>query len=695
MRIFFTRVLFLLFVVSLLNSCKRKELSWDTELLAPIMSGTLSMDDLLGDDKIQSNPDNSLQLVFRNDVYSLNPEELITLPDTAISAKFSLNSLVLDDRSIEYQITLGRLAREVGGFTGALILGNHGNLVPVPAIAPASSAPIDIDATDLFEYADLDSGFMDLEVFNGFPIPITNVDFEIRNKIAGDLIFMEHFDSIGPGQRLTRSVDVAGKSIEGTLSAELTNIESPGSGGIPVRIDTNKFIELRFVARDLKLKAAKAVFPEQNLVDDKSEVVFNVPEGELTYARIKSGQLRVTVANTIPDTLHFSYIIPRALDPMGVPVSFSTVLPPSTTGGTAEVEKIFDLAGYELFLTGKDGNTPNAMYNEVTARIDSTGKLIEISLADSIDIYYGLENIVPEYVRGYFGSDTITLGPDVTKLNVFDAVQGGTLDLEQVEVDFSIYNEIGIDARVRLDQLKGINNRTGTDVSLTAPLLGVVQDVNRAFENPAIPGITNFHLDNTNSNIEAFIENLPDEFEFAGEVFINQNGNAWNYQDFGYSDSKLSLSMDLVAPLSLIANDLILVDTIEVDFGATFDNENLSVVGGVLTLLMDNGFPLDAGVQLTFLNQNGVPLFDLFDAPKTISAGMLDAACIVNQITRSKLEGMIDAGEGDKLSKATQAKVTLDFNTTSTSSCTSHLKIYSNYSFGVKMIGDLEFRINN
>ena len=684
-------LLLLLVIATVLTSCKRKPAEWDAKYLVPLMKGSLSMADIVSDSGIVEDSTQALWLVYQNPLYSFKPADLVTLRDTSLLRKVSLDSLKLDDRTLVYSMSLGRFAKEAGSPYDVLIPFFHGTRQPLAPIPPTSASPVDIDATTLFESATLKEGFIDISIENGFPIDITDVEFEVRNKTDDSLISRQTFTLIKAGETQFRTVDVSGKSVEGILVAEIKKISSPGSAPDSVLIDTSDAIVLTFTSRDMKVLEAKAIFPAQNLVDSRSNLEFFIPGAELTYAKIRSGNLRISVVNTIPDTLKFQFGVPGATDPSGTPVYFSAVLPPAASG-SAVIEKVYPLEGYSLDLTGESGTEFNSLFNWMLARIDSTGNLIEISLEDSLEVYYGLEDIVPEYVRGYFGQDTVAIGPAFEAFNTFRKIQSGILDFEQVDLSFSVYNSIGVDATVRVDRLTGVNSRTGVNVDLTAPFVAAPEVITRAFDNPFIPGLKTWPLTKSNSNIEALIENLPDKIEYEGEVFVNPNGNTFNYQDFAYADGPLNFSIDMEVPLSIIAQNLVLIDTFEFDLSEQLTEER-DIKSALLTLFAENGFPLDARLQLTFLDNGDSELFSLWASEPTVEAGIVNGSCIVDNPVSSTVTATVGEQNAALLKEAVKVKMKVTFDTQHTTACADHLKIYSFYDFAVKLIADLEFSL--
>ena len=63
-------LLFLAVVIFVATSCRNKESGWDTNLLTPIATANLSIANLVSDTLLTTNADNSLNLVYKKNIYS-------------------------------------------------------------------------------------------------------------------------------------------------------------------------------------------------------------------------------------------------------------------------------------------------------------------------------------------------------------------------------------------------------------------------------------------------------------------------------------------------------------------------------------------------------------------------------------------------------------------------------------------------
>lgn len=672
-------------------SCKKvKEThpGWDANVLAPLLQSSLTIHDLLADSLLQSNADNSLSLIFNNPLFHFSlADETIDIPDTTIKASFSLQNLNLANQTLTYPLSLGQMCQQLG-VLGIFIIAANGGVFPIPAISDISTGDNDIDATQFFQAADLESGFIDLTLQNGLPIEISNMVFQVRNKIDQQILTQDTFLNLLPNQSQTKTIDLSGKHVEGTLTAKILDLDSPGG---TVLIDTSNALVISMVAHDLVVSEATAIFPAQNLIDEDHETTYELSGGaELDQLKVSTGTLLITLESTIEQKSHFEFALPSAHDAYGNSISLSEDLPPAPPGGTSGLTKSFNLSGYTFDLTGVSGTEHNTYFTHLVASIDSTGELVTISKNDSVHIDYTLQGIVPGYVKGFLGQQILNIGPATTPFEGLKNIQGGTLGLEAADISMTIKNGVGVPARINLYNLTSVNSSTGKNVALTWTQLNVPLSIASATDNPFTPSFTTFNLNNSNSNIKSLIDNLPDSLKYSLDIFINPNGNVSNYHDFAYDTSALDVDLNLSIPLSLVATNLTLQDTFDFSLG-TQEEGDPTIKEGIFNLIADNGFPLSASSQLYFYDDELHFLDSLFTSSGTIAAGKLNDQCLVSEKTKTVLTIPVDEAKMNRLRSAKKVIVRSSFSTTSTSACNSYLKIYDDYVLDLKLTGSFTF----
>jgi len=71
-------------LLSVLASCERDSVkpSWDVDLLIPLIADTVAVQDVLDERFFVENPDQSISLVFDEELFTMNIDSLVSLPDT-------------------------------------------------------------------------------------------------------------------------------------------------------------------------------------------------------------------------------------------------------------------------------------------------------------------------------------------------------------------------------------------------------------------------------------------------------------------------------------------------------------------------------------------------------------------------------------------------------------------------------------
>jgi hypothetical protein len=355
-------------------------------------------------------------------------------------------------------------------------------------------------------------------------------------------------------------------------------------------------------------------------------------------------------------------------------------VPPSNNGEFTS--NSYNLDGYILDLKGKQGrnggDTVNTIYTEFFAFIDSSGGLVHLNQTDSFFSYTDMD-IIPEYARGFLGQDTIEIGPEETNTTIFNKIFSGNLDLESAKLSFNIKNYLGADLQIKFDQLSTYNSSTNTTVSAGFNFLSQFHNITRAIEMPGIipivPAITNIELDAT-----SMLEILPDKLRSNITIYINPFGPG-NTPDFLYPAYTIDATLDLEVPLSIIANNLTLVDTNEVKV-----NQNDEVEIDKLFLTIKNGIPFDATINVILYDEMDNLIDTLFNNAILLSA-KVDENNLVTESTASTL--IANYNNSRKIQKVITVA---SFNTQHNNS---FVKIYADYKMDITMSAKIRKTIGN
>ncbi|HEY4800198.1 MAG TPA: hypothetical protein VII99_14050, partial [Bacteroidia bacterium] len=192
-------------------------------------------------------------------------------------------------------------------------------------------------------------------------------------------------------------------------------------------------------------------------------------------------------------------------------------------------------------------------------------------------------------------------------------------------------------------------------------------------------------LTSSNSNIIPFVENLPDKISYKMKLEINPLGNVYGNNNFIYKDKLMKTELNMSIPLSILANNLTLADTLNFKLDATANNVN----NGKLYLFLENGFPFTAEAQLYLLNTNSSIVDSLINTPSVIAAPPLDVNSICIGTQTSKLTMEISVNKMNLLRATKKIVLKIKFNTTGMN----FVKIYDYYKMNAKLVGDFNYTV--
>ena len=410
-----------------------------------------------------------------------------------------------------------------------------------------------------------------------------------------------------------------------------------------------------------------------------SFVRFNLKDAQVTYIRMKSGLIKMKVTNTLPTKVIVTYGIPSAKKDG---VEFSTQ---KTVEASSVTEFEFDMTGYEMNMKGPNNNSYNMLVTTFAAITDPNGPAVSLPANTAfLTIENTFFDLVPDYAKGYMGSQHTVIGPKESGVEPLSKLISGSLMTESVKIGLELRNGVGADMRFTLLKLDGRNAYNGLVVPFTHQIIGNPINITRAQDlgYASNPSVYNYEMNYTNSNLKAFIENLPGFFNYHVDVALNPLGNISGGNDFIYSTSELAANLKVEMPLNFNAGNLGLLDTI--DFSTTSDFLD-KFKGGALKVYADNGFPLEAEVKLTLLDTFFQPLDELI-GQGVIASAAVGADLKVSEHKSSVVTVPVAVTKAEKLKQAKHIAVKLRFNSPVAGQL---IKIYDSYYIDVRIVADV------
>lgn len=422
-----------------------------------------------------------------------------------------------------------------------------------------------------------------------------------------------------------------------------------------------------------------------------NEISLDLNSVELSLAIIKSGHARLIAKNHLPTAVIYTFNIPEA-KLNGVPFQKIQTIDAAPPGGVTEFSGLFDISGYSIDLTGTIGTEYNQLTYNVIGQTSLSGITVNVVPGDTIvDVTSGFEALIPLYARGYLGQGSV----DVTGENSIGTgkLLDGSILFDSVTAILTLKNSIGADAQAILSSMRSVNNRTGTTVDLVAPhFVNQTLNLNRATETGTPPSPVNstyysIQLDNTNSNIVALVENLPEKLTYDLNFLLNPLGNVSGHHDFLYTDDLFDANLKVNFPLRFAANQILFSDTQDIADLSTTADENLG--DGIFKLIADNGFPYEFNLQIIMLNDIGVATDSLL-VPDRIAPAMMDANFRAIGKERTIISIPLSIERRKNLLNTKRVVIRARF---STSSYPQQLQVYSDYVLNLKLVGDFIYMI--
>ncbi|MDG2454949.1 MAG: hypothetical protein P8N47_03990 [Bacteroidia bacterium] len=668
------RLYYLLLVgVVFLSACRKEKFSSESNWVAPLLQTKLDLGDILPDSITQEGPNGELTVVFEEEYGVSNLEDILEIPDRVEEIEVSLTSLVLDDRSFTDTLTLLEI------YPASVLL--NGQTTELGAQDITSNEGTVLDVTEqFFTTATFKEGYIDISISNDLPVEAEVLEFELRNDDDKEAIVSGVFTNLAPGTTVQETYDLAGLTVDGVLELIVKRVKTKASNG-EVLIDVTNGIRTTITVRGLKPLVATAIFPAQNLVEQAEETKYDFGGAELTQVYVKSGDILMKVESSIDEAIILDYKIPNSFKTgeSGI-IEQNWVIPPAPEGEVVYVEERFPIDGFVIYLWGESQSKQpnyNLIYNELIARIDYSGLERTLSLEDKIKIEFGLVNVMASLVIGDPGRHDLS-ATDTLSLDALSKLEGN-INLEDARVDLNFYNSFGIESLVDVQEIRGLNSTSNKVVNLVSGNL--LKDV--FLERATNPPLTAFQkeivLDNTSSNLKLFLQNLPHKVIPSVTAKINPNGTL-NQSDFAFDMSELTLNFKLTVPMHFGLDSL----NLRLRENIALDKEQLdNIKEGKLILTIENDFPIEAGLSLDFVDEQGrIVLTKTINGENMMAAAEVDATT-GKTVAPAESEVIIALNRNEMdLFKVSDG---IDFNVFFNTKEAKRYKMYSDYEIDIKL----------
>lgn len=369
----------------------------------------------------------------------------------------------------------------------------------------------------------------------------------------------------------------------------------------------------------------------------------------------------------------------------GVPFARTYFLEAGSVSAPEIQSDEIDMTNFDFDLTGLTGLSWNEVPTSFLVESDDPSSYT-VEPTDSVKLFVSFTDLLPKYAKGYFGSYTFTdtIGFDLAPMK---KIIGGSIDVDSIDFTLTIKNGFNLIAQSTITKVTGINTRTATEIDLSFPQLNNSININPASGGlyDMVPSEYPIPINNINSNIAAFAENLSDSLALGYELKINPFGNTSGGDDELFPTSSFDLYVDAEFPLDFGANELTLVDTFDINYNPVDD---VAPLNGEIIMDYENGFPFGAKATFYLLNAENVVL-DSITSSSSVTSGSYDIVSYLTTASSGKVTYGIPKSTVDLLEITDKIMLKVAFS----SDETGKVKIDANSFFNFLVRTNLEINL--
>jgi len=525
------------------------------------------------------------------------------------------------------------------------------------------------DTIDLEHFSDR------FELTPGIALPLGYGSLGMDDLIA-------RFDSTGFVKK-----DVSGL-LELSYTSQLVSLMASDVVSIP-----DQHFDQFFVRSDIALPS----ITDSVVLHKSKDYAFNLqPDEKIDSIILKAGNFHFSIQSSFQ---HTGRLVVSSANIMKNGKTWTEEFLIGNTSGTYQGEFDRSLNGVTLHLVHRNDSTLLPLSFSLTLYSDQ-GQPLQAS--DQVTIDLGLLNIDFRLIFGNIGYKEYLSQPSNILLNLFQKSEiGGTVEFEDPRFTVQIDNAYGMPILMEFTNVYSSSERQNTTVSISFP----PEENPVQVDYPSINEIghskqTLFTFENSNPPFKDVMQTEPNKIYFTTKAYtdISKAGST----NFVLDTSRFTASVNVVLPLWLRAGEFVLRDTIDFDFQNMLGEKERNLIDTLIVYLeVNNGLPVNAGVQLVFADASYNVLDSLFDSGSLpqVPSGRLSADFTVDQQTGKTLKKTYVGMGRDKIKRIENARfaiISAELNTADFQTNPSlKVKLYDYYKMDFKLAAKALLRINN
>ena len=592
------KIVILIFLFGFLSNCSNEYLGLNTlnisvgpDINFPLGTVDMTLGNVVGNLVMDTQNDSTgIYIETRLDsvatIYadSLFPE----IPVASISDSFAMGTVQLPQFQLQNGMSLSQFGSAAGGTVAALINSLNGTTQPFPALGPASGGSYPTLGSSPVCEAILTSGSTTLQITNNWPVPVS-LNVVLYDVTNGAVVTSFQFTNVPSGSSQSQTKSLVGKTISGNLVFDIVSVNTPGSSGSPVYINTSEEIIMNMSMTGLEAQSGSVYFPTSELSTTSDYMNFPMPSGvQLSKILVESAKLFYKISSPLQTVVTTELTMPNSNDGFGeysIQINSGPLLPDTGT---------ILMSNVELDLT----SNPNASYNSLGYIVHSfladISNCIEFDQSENLTFEFSIQDMKLKGIEGYLGQFSFQDSSSIDIDSIGD-LSFDYLSFYEPQIDFEITNGLGIPMFFSLD-LDSENQFGKFSEKVTNFPVSYPSEYIYPLERESVMEIRPEASD-------PFIS-LPNnslKFEFGADIVSTFQQNA--FENFIYKGEDLNANVILRQKSNIALKNLLISDTI--DLGSPIDTSGFYRIDSLfLSLSYANNLGLEFETTLDFLNSN-------------------------------------------------------------------------------------------
>jgi hypothetical protein len=368
-------------------------------------------------------------------------------------------------------------------------------------------------------------------------------------------------------------------------------------------------------------------------------------EFDVQELRLKKGSLRFQLQSPHQEDVNVLITLPN-FTKNGAVFNVQQNIPFNGSAPSEAFIAPIDMTGYTLSL---NNNMMTMYYQAVTAN----GTNVEI-----FPIVGMAENWEYDFIKGNWKADTIQISRDTMLIDLYENSIGGHITFADPKITMILNNSFGFNSQVNITELQLItadnesiwleSDALSEGIALNYPSL---LEVGHAKE-------TVFALHKDNSNITDLLNARPKQLIYDAAILINPE-NSNSLSGFMTDNSGLDFRFKTELPIYGTASGFTIEEPMQLDWD---DLNNVEAIE--FKIIVDNGMPIEAGMQLYFLDEQDNRVDSLYsDYQYLIKAATVATDGQVGAATQTVSLVTFDAARVERIKNSNRMLIGATFST--------------------------------